>query len=207
MPTISFPLETAPALEDATAVFVGLRSRLHGIAHRILGCHADAEDVVQDAWVRWQTCDRTQVRNPTGFLVTMTTRLAINAAQSARARWESPVGDWFPDPVDSAPDPSAEAEQHEALERGISRLFERLSPGERAAFVLRQGFDYPYPVIANMLGLTEVNTRQLVSRAGKRLATSPSRPVNEADQQRVVAAVHAAVHRGDVGELEQVLAA
>lgn len=207
MPTISFPLETAPALEDATAEFIGLRSRLHGIAHRILGCHADAEDVVQDAWVRWQTCDRSHVRNHTAFLVTVTTRLAINAAQSARARRESSVGDWFPDPVDSAPDPSAEAERQEALEWGISRLLERLSPRERAAFVLRQGFDYPYPAIADMLGLTEANTRQIVSRAGKRLAASPSRPVNEADQQRLVAAVHAAAHRGDVGELEHAFAA
>jgi RNA polymerase sigma-70 factor (ECF subfamily) len=201
----SRPLGTA--LDDAIAEFIDLRPRLHGIAHRILGCHADAEDVVQDAWIRWQTCNRTQVRSSTAFLVTVTTRLAINAAQSARARRESPVGDWFPDLVDSGSDPTEEAEQQEAMARGISRLLERLSPDERTAFILRQGFDYPYPAIAEMLGLTQVNARQLVSRAGKRLSTPVERPVEKTVRRRRVAAAHAGARHGDAGELEQQSAA
>ena len=205
--TIQSSPEAVRALEDATAEFVRLRPRLHGIAHRILGCDADAEDIVQDAWIRWQTCDRTQVRNSTAFLVTMTTRLALNAAQSARARWEASVGDWFPEPVDHNADPSSEVESYEALERGIHRLLERVSAGERAAFILRQGFDYPYPAIANLLGVSEVNTRQLVSRAGKRLARTASRSVDGGEQQRLIAAVHAAATRGEISELEQVFAA
>lgn len=194
-------------LEQATAVFVAARPRLQGVAYRILGSWTEAEDIVQDAWVRWQTCDRTNVRNATAFLVTMTTRLAINAAKSARARHESSVGDWLPEPVDASEDPTAGPERAEALELAVLRLLERLSPMERAAYVLRQAFDYPYPTIAGTLQLTEANTRQLVSRAGKHLASDRRQPVRTADQQRLVKAFVAAAQRGEVTELADLLAA
>lgn len=205
MPTITRSHESA--LDDATALFTALRPRLRGIASRVLGRHADAEDVVQDAWIRWQTCDRTRVLNPTAFLVAVTTRLAINAAQSARSRRETSVGEWLTDPPDAGLDPVEELERLDALDHGINLLLQRLSRVERAAFVLRHGFDYPYPAIADVLGLTEVNTRQLVSRAGRRLSTAAIRRVSEAEQHRLVAAVHAAFSSGDVGQLEQVVAA
>jgi RNA polymerase sigma factor (sigma-70 family) len=159
-------------LDDALEEFTLVRPRLLGIAYRMLGSGTEAEDIVQEAWLRWQLCDRSRVLNPTAFLVTTTTRLAINAAQCARARRESYVGRWLPEPVDIRADPCLEAERGEALYRGSLLLLHRLSPTERAAYVLRQAFEYPYSRIAETLQLTEVNVRQLVSRAGKRLTAA-----------------------------------
>src|SRR5262245_36681288 len=114
-------------LEDAAVAFGLIRPRLLVIAHRIVGSWTEAEDVVQDAWVRWQTYDRSLVRNSTAFLVTTTTRLAITAAQSARARHESYVGCWTREPVDPRDDPCIGAERSEALELAIVLLLKRLS--------------------------------------------------------------------------------
>ncbi len=195
------------SLDQAVAVFVGVRPRLQSIAYRIIGCWAEAEDVVQDAWVRWQTCERDNVRDATAFLVTMTTRLALNSATSARARRESYIGHWSTEPVDANHDPGAHPEQNEALELGVLLMFERLSPTERAAYVLRRAFDYPYETIADMLDLSGANARQIVSRAGNHLASDRCRPVNTADQGRLVKAFVAAAARGEMSELEHVLAA
>jgi RNA polymerase sigma-70 factor (ECF subfamily) len=152
---------------DQTA-FEAVRPRLFGIAHRIAG--ADAEDVVQDAWIRWHGTDRRGVRDASAFLTTATTRLAINVVQSARARHETASGSWLTDPVDPTADPSVDVERREALGLAIRMLCERLSPTERAAFVLREGFDYPYRQIAEALELSEPNARQIVGRARVRLA-------------------------------------
>lgn len=206
-PESSHRTDADSSLEQATAAFLAVRPRLHGVAYRILGSRAEAEDIVQDAWVRWQTCDRTNVRNATAFLITMTTRLAINAVDSARARHEWSVGDWLLEPVDAGEDPTVGPEQTEALELGVLRLLERLSPMERVAYVLRQAFDYPYPRIAGALQLTEANTRQLVSRATKHLASDRRRPVSPADRQRLVNAFVAAAKHGEVAELANLLAA
>jgi RNA polymerase sigma-70 factor (ECF subfamily) len=200
-------VEADPGRDDAAAVFAHARPRLLGIAYRILGSWAEAEDIVQDAWLRWQTYDRSIVLNSTAFLVTTTTRLAINAAQSARARRESYVGRWLSEPVDISDDPAMGAEQSEALELGVLLLLERLSPTERAAYVLRQAFDYPYSQIAGMLQLTEVNTRQLVSRASKHIAAERRHSVSTAEQQRLMNAFVAAARRGDVTALENLFAA
>jgi RNA polymerase sigma factor (sigma-70 family) len=162
---------------------------------------------VQEAWLRWQTYDRTAVLNPTAFLVTTVTRLAINAAQSARTRHESYVGRWLPEPIDTNAEPSLSAERNEALELGILLLLQRLSPTERAAYVLRQAFDYPYRRIAEILRLTEANVRQLVSRAGKHLASERRRAASKAEQQRLLHAFLAAAQRGEVEALENLLAA
>jgi RNA polymerase sigma-70 factor (ECF subfamily) len=139
------------ALDHAASVFASLRPRLFGIAYRMLGSSAEAEDIVQDAWVRGQTCDRDAVVKSTAFLVTMTTRLAINAAQSARWRCETSVGDWLHEPVDTAADPESRTEDGEALALAVLLLLERLSPTEQAAYVLREAFDYPYSKIATLL--------------------------------------------------------
>jgi RNA polymerase sigma-70 factor (ECF subfamily) len=190
------------SLDDALAAFGHVRPRLHGIAHRILGNWAEAEDIVQDAWLRWQTCDRTVVVNPTAFLVTTTTRLALNAATSARARREMSVGEGLPEPVETGPSPATEVERNEDLEHGMRLVVERLAPIERAAYVLRQAFDYPYPRIAAVLRTSEVNARQLVSRAGKHLATVQGRQPGNAEHQVLVDAFGVAARQGDLRPLE-----
>lgn len=143
---------------------------MFGIAYRMLGSAAEAEDILQDVWLRWQAADRAAVSNPTAFLATTTARLAINLVRSARSRHETCIGPELPEPVDARADPSLKAERGEALEFALLMLMESLSPKERAAFILREAFGYPYPEIANALRLSEVNTRQLISRARKHLS-------------------------------------
>lgn len=125
-------------LDEAAEVFADQRSRLFGIAYRMLGAAGEAEDIVQEAWVRWQTTDRTAVRDPAAFLATTTTRLAINVLRSARVRRETYVGPWLPEPVDTGADPAAGAERGEVLELAVLFLLERLSPTERAAYGRRR---------------------------------------------------------------------
>jgi RNA polymerase sigma-70 factor (ECF subfamily) len=196
----------AADLDDAIADFTRLRPRLLGIAHRMLGSWTEAEDTVQEAWLRWQSYDRTKVLNATAFLVTTTTRLALNTAQSARSRRESYVGNWVSEPVDATNDPAAGAERRDDLEHGIGMLLQRLSPRERAAFVLRQAFDYPYSQIAAILHLSEPNARQLVSRAGRRLAAQHTRPASTTDGAGLLRAFVAASQHGEVAVLERALA-
>src|SRR5215831_4362219 len=147
--------------DDGVSVFESVRPRLFGIAYRMLGSAAEAEDIVQDTWLRWQGTDRSVVNDPPAFLATATTRLAITFAQSARARRETYIGPWLPEPVDTKGDPRLGAEREEALEFAVLLLLEKLTPRERAAFVLREAFDYSYDQIANILRSTEANTRQL----------------------------------------------
>jgi RNA polymerase sigma-70 factor (ECF subfamily) len=194
-------------LGDAVAEFGRLRPLLLGIAHRILGSRAGAEDVVQDAWLRWQTCDRNVVLNPTAFLVTTTTRLAINLSTCARARRETSVGDWLPEPVDANDLPPVEAERREALQLGIRVVLQRLAPTERAAYVLRQAFDYPYARIAALLQISESNARQLVSRAGRHIAVAKRPQPSTAEQRHLVRAFRVAAQQGDLSVLEDQLTA
>jgi RNA polymerase sigma factor (sigma-70 family) len=161
---------TAPSTcDDGLSAFLSVRSRLLSIACRMLGSAADAEDVVQDVWVRWQAADRTLVRNAAAFLATTATRLAINLMQSARSRREMYAGSRLPEPPDVSDDPCVSAERSEALTFGV-RVLERLTPTQRAAYVLREAFDYAYRDIATILRLKESNARQLVTRARKRVA-------------------------------------
>lgn len=194
-------------LEEAAAVFTGVRRRLFGIAYRMLGSAAEAEDLVQDVWLRWQAYDRVTVDSPTAFLVTVTTRLAINAARSARARHETYVGPWLPEPVDTGADPYLGAERGEALEFAVLLLLERLSPTERAAYVLREAFDYPYRQIADIVRLNEAAVRQQVSRARKRVLAERRAPVTGAEQRRLLTAFVAAARSGDLTALEELFTA
>ncbi len=187
-------------------MFASLRSRLFGIAYRMLGSSAEAEDIVQEAWLRWQTCDRDAVRDPGAFLATTTTRLAINALRSARARRETYIGPWLPEPVDTSADPALGAETGEALELAILVLMEKLSPTERAAYVLREAFHYPYEQIAGIVQATEDNTRQLVSRARKRVADRRRGSVRPTEQRRLLTAFLAAARKGDFSALEELFA-
>jgi RNA polymerase sigma factor (sigma-70 family) len=166
------------------------RPRLFGIAYRTLGSAAEAEDLVQDVWLRWQTTDRTVVLDAPAFLATMTTRLAINLTQSARSRHETYIGTWLPEPVDTGDDPYLGAERGEALEFAVLLLLEKLSPTERAAYVLREAFDYPYQQIADILKLTGANTRQFVTRARTHIADGRCAPVSAAEQRRPFSCVH-----------------
>jgi RNA polymerase sigma-70 factor (ECF subfamily) len=162
--------------DDGLSAFLGVRPRLFRIAYRMLGSAAEAEDVVQDVWVRWQTADRGAVQNAAAFLTTTTTRLAINVMQSARARRETCAGAWLPEPVDASADHGREAEQAQALEGAFLLLLETLTPTERAAFILREAYDHPYRDIANVLRLEEANARQVVTRARRHLATGRVTP-------------------------------
>ena len=184
--------------------FLACRDRLFGIAFRILNDCAAAEDIVQDAWVRWQTCDRSVVLDPLAFLTTTTKRLCINVVQSARARHETHMDSWLPEPVDRNADPERRIEQCEALELAALTLLERLSPPERAAYVLREAFDYSYAEIATIVEVTQANARQLVSRARKRLAAERREAPTGAEQKRLVVALTAAAQSGDLTTLENV---
>jgi len=193
-------------LDDAAAVFATARRRLFGIAYRMLGSAAEAEDVVQETWVRWQTTDRSVVVNPQAFLTTAATRLAINVLQSARSRRETYVGPWLPEPVDTSEDPTLGAERAEALDVALLVLLERLTPTERAAYVLREAFDYAYPEIARIVGVSPAATRQLVSRARKHIASEPRNTVTSTERRALLEAFLAAARVGDVERLERLFA-
>lgn len=198
--------DSSTDLEQATAEFIAVRGRLFGIAYRMLGSSSEAEDIVQEAWLRWQTADRSAVVDPAAFLATTTTRLCLNALQSARARRETYVGPWLPEPVDTSADPHLGAERGEALELATVMLMEKLQPTERAAYVLREAFDYPYARIAEIVQVKEANARQLVSRARKHISTSRREKTSPAEQKRLLEALVAAAQEGDVDALEQLFA-
>lgn len=191
----------------ATETFTAVRPRLFGIAYRMLGSVAEAEDIVQDTWLRWQGTDQSVVQNPPAFLATITTRLSMNLAQSARSRHETYIGPWLPDPVDTGADPELGAERGEALEYAVLLLLEKLTPAERAAYVLREAFDYPYPLIADIVQSSEPATRKLVSRARKHLAAERRRPAPAPEHRRLLSAFLTAAQSGDVEGLEKLFAA
>jgi RNA polymerase sigma factor (sigma-70 family) len=172
--------------DEGLSAFLRVRPRLFAMACRMLGSAAEAEDIVQDAWVRWQTTDRRVVRDPAAFLATTASRLALNVMQSARSRRETPVGPWLPEPVDTNADPRSIAERGQALAFGVRLLLEQLTPTERAAYILREAFDYPYREIANVLRLEEANARQVVSRARQRIADGPRMPARAPSLRRHV---------------------
>ena len=192
--------------DDGLSAFMSVRPRLFGIAYRMLGSAAEAEDIVQDVWVRWQTADRSLVRDAAAFLVTTATRLAINVIQSARSRRETPVGSWLPEPVDTSADPGSGAERGEALELAVLVLLEKLSRAERAAYILREAFDYSYRDIAKVLRLEEANARQVVTRARQHVANGRRMPASSTEQRRLLDSFIAAAQLGDVASLEGLLA-
>lgn len=196
---------TEGTLDEAVSVFVELRPRLFGIAYRLLGSTAEAEDVVQEVWLRWQRTDRSAVISPAAFLSSATTRLAINVAQSARVRRETYIGPWLPEPVDTGGDPEAGAQQAEALDLALLLVLQKLTPTERAAYVLREAFDYAYPDIADTLRLSVVNVRKIVSRARRHLLAEHRESVDVAEHRRLRNAFVSAARTGDVASLEALL--
>src|SRR5690349_20257113 len=174
---LPFSMETTEN-GDGLSVFFDVRPRLFGIAYRMLGSAAEAEDIVQDVWLRWQSTNRSAVESPSSFLATTTTRLCINLAQSAYLRRETYIETSLPQPVDTSSDPELGAERDESLRLAVLVLLEKLSPRERAAYILREAFDYSYRQIADILQMEEANTRQLVARARKHIVDGRRTPVS-----------------------------
>lgn len=212
--------------EDA---FLEHRPLLHAIAYRLLGSVHDAEDAVQDAYLRWVTQDPQTVRNPAGFLTTVVTRLCLDKLRSAAMRRELYVGPWLPEPLPTAipapagdgpatqgaasadgfgADPAATAAMRESASIGMLLLLERLGPAERAVFVLREAFDLPYPQIAEIIEHSPESCRQLHHRARHRLAAASKRrrPTaggnDPARDKRIVEGFLAAARGGDLDRLK-----
>ncbi|KAB2352792.1 sigma-70 family RNA polymerase sigma factor [Actinomadura rudentiformis] len=198
--------EGTGSLDQAAATFTALRPRLFGIAYRMLASPAEAEDIVQETWLRWQSAERSTIVNPAAFLALITTRLSINSVQSARARRETHIGPWLPEPIDAGIDPAAGAERGEALELALLLLLEKLTPAQRAAYILREAFDYPYERIAEIIRLAPANVRQLVSRARRHLATTRREPIDTDEHRRLLATFLDAAQRGNVTALEDLFA-
>lgn len=193
----------ADVIADADlSAFLRVRPRLFGVAYRMLRSSAEAEDIVQDVWVRWQTTDRSVVRDPAAFLTTTATRLAINVRQSARSRRETCVEPLLPEPVDASADPGLGVERGEAVNSAVVVLLEKLSPAERAAYVLREAFNYPYREIAGILRIEDANARQLVTRARGHVSNVRQAPVNPVEQRRFLRAFITAARTGDLATLE-----
>ena len=196
---------------NATEVFEALRPRLMGVAYRILGSVTDAEDVLQDAWMRWSRTDAEGVVNPEAYLVTVVGRQAVDQLRQVKRRRESYTGPWLPEPVmnepDPAMDPEAAAELADSLSMALLVVLETLSPLERAAFVLREVFDRPYPEVAATLGRSEQAVRQLVHRARGRVDDGHARfRADVATHAQVVSRFLAACQGADLETLLAVLA-
>jgi RNA polymerase sigma-70 factor (ECF subfamily) len=197
----------AGAADDGVSTFVNARPRMLAVAFRTLGDAAEAEDIVQDVWLRWQNVDRDVVRNAAAFLTTTTIRLAINRVMGARMRRETPLELRIGEPLDPHAGPGILAERGQALESALQLLLERLSPVERAAYLLREAFDYAYVDVARLIRVSEANSRQLVTRARKHLAERRRVPVGAPELRRIVVAFTDATQRGDLAGLEAILSA
>jgi len=192
-----------PPSPDAAAVFEAERPRLVRLAYRMLGSFAEAEDVVQEGWLRWSAAEQAAIRSPGAWLTRVVTRLALDALKSARARRESYFGPWLPEPV-------VEAEEEAAADEVTVTLMlalERLSPLERAAFLLHDVFGQPLEEIAATLGRDGAAVRQLASRARRHVRDSrPRFPVDRDASARITRAFFAAASTGDVAALSTLLA-
>ncbi|SAI54286.1 RNA polymerase sigma factor [Bordetella ansorpii] len=195
-------------MTDSVHLFDRHRPRLYGIAYRMLGAVAEAEDVVQDAWLRWHGADRTAVENTEAWLVRVTTRLAIDRLRAAKAERESYVGVWLPEPMLMAAPATPEQIHELADDVSVAFLFllERLSPDARAAFLMRDVFDSEYADIARILDKTEAATRQLVRRARLQLRDgAPRETVPRATLRRLLLAFSDAMQRSDFHGLHALL--
>jgi RNA polymerase sigma-70 factor (ECF subfamily) len=198
-------------MTDRERLLDELRPVAFGIAYRMLGSVSEAEDVVQDALLRvHRTLDAgEQIASPRAFVATVTTRLAINELRSARARREQYVGEWLPEPIvtDGEDDPARHAEMADSLSLAMLVLLESLSPEQRAVFVLHDVFDYGYPEIAEIVGKSEANVRQLASRARRRVDERRPRFQTTREQRDELARrFFAAAQQGDLASLEALLA-
>jgi len=198
--------------DTVTDVFEEHRPVLMGVAYRMLGRVADAEDVVQEAWLRWSGADRTDVREPRGYLVRVTTRLAIDRLRQVKARGETYVGPWLPEPyvtdlADAVPDAAERAVLADTVSLAVMVVLESLSPLERAVFVLREAFAYPFAEIAAMLDRAEPAVRQLAGRARRHVdERRPRYEVDPAQRRDLTERFLVAAEQGDLAGLMELLA-
>ena len=187
--------------------FLNHRSLLFTVAYEMLGSAADAEDVIQEAWLRWTDVDHAQVRDPRAYLVRVVTRQALNRLRTLSRRREEYVGPWLPEPLLTRPDVAEDVALAESVSIAMLTVLETLGPAERAVFVLREVFDSPYDEIAAALDKSPAAVRQIAHRARRHVAARrPRMEVSTAEQQAVVARFLAAVQTGDVQDLLEVLA-
>jgi RNA polymerase sigma-70 factor (TIGR02957 family) len=191
---------------DAAGVFDEHRGLLVSVAYRILGSVSDAEDAVQEAWLRWANVDHSEIADPRAFLVRVTTRLAIDRLRRAKARRESYVGPWLPEPILTRQDPAEDAAMAESVSMAMLVILETLSPLERAVFVLREAFGMPHAEIADVLGRKEEAVRQLARRARDHVRERRSRfDADQTEQRRVTERFLEATTTGDLEALMEVL--
>jgi RNA polymerase sigma-70 factor (ECF subfamily) len=187
--------------------FARHRSLLFTVAYEMLGSAADAEDVVQETWLRWADVDHATVRDPRAYLVRIVTRQALNRLRTLARRREEYVGEWLPEPLLTTPDVAADVELAESVSIAMLTVLETLGPAERAVFVLREVFDTPYEEIAEAVGKSPVAVRQIAHRARDHVAARrPRMPVSPTEQQEAVDRFLAAVRNGDVQGLLDILA-
>jgi RNA polymerase sigma factor (sigma-70 family) len=190
-------------------LFERSRGRLEAIAYRLLGSASDAEDAVQDTYLRWQSADRRYVGTPEAWLTKVLTNLCLNQLTSARARRETYVGRWLPEPLlagDPMLGPADTAEQRESVSYAVLTLMERLSPNERAVYVLREAFDHPHREIAEILSITEAASQQVFHRAKEHVAHGRARgEIDQAAARRIVEEFLAAATSGQTDELVRLL--
>ncbi|WP_434587857.1 RNA polymerase sigma factor SigJ [Streptomyces sp. A5-4] len=198
--------------DTVTDVFEAHRPVLTGVAYRMLGRVADAEDVVQDAWLRWSAQERDDVREPRAFLVRVTTRLAIDRLRHAQSRREAYVGPWLPEPIvtdfgSAVPDTAERAVLADSVSLAVLVVLESLSPLERAVFVLREAFGFPFAEIATALDRSESAVRQLAGRARRHVDERRTRyDVDPAEQRDLTERFLAAASGGDIDALLALLA-
>jgi RNA polymerase sigma-70 factor (TIGR02957 family) len=187
--------------------FVAHRSLLFTVAYEMLGSAVDAEDVVQETWLRWADVDQADVRDPRAYLVRIVTRQALNRMRSVSRRREEYVGDWLPEPLLTSPDVAADVELAESLSIAMLTVLETLGPVERAVFVLREVFETPYDEIAPAVGKSPAAVRQIAHRARDHVAARrPRMPGSTTEHQEAVNRFLAALRQGDLQGLLDVLA-
>jgi len=197
--------EPSDELDTALEIFLAQRTMLFRIARRVTGDLSSAEEVVQEAWLRWQRTDRSCIKNPAAFLTTTTTHLAINVIQSARHRHEAPSESPLLESGHPTEDPTLRAERTAAVEQAMHAMMARLTPAELAAYLLRKGFDYPYDEIAGLLHTSTVNVRQLVRRAQQHVEGDRERAVDGAEHRVLVDAFLVGARTGELEDLERVV--
>ncbi|MET9070864.1 RNA polymerase sigma-70 factor [Streptomyces sp. NPDC004232] len=187
--------------------FVAHRSLLFTVAYEILGSAADAEDVLQESWLRWAGADRAEVRDPRSYLVRTVTRQSLNRLRTLARRREEYVGEWLPEPLLTSPDVAEDVELAESVSMAVLTVLETLGPTERAVFVLREVFDLPYGEIAEAVGRPAATVRQIARRARAHVAARrPRVTVSRAEQRAVVERFLLALRTGRLQELLDVMA-
>ena len=187
--------------------FVAHRSLLFTVAYEMLGSAADAEDVVQESWLRWAGADRPQVRDPRAYLVRVVTRQALNRLRTLSRRREDYVGEWLPEPLLTSPDVAEDVELAESVSIAMLTVLETLGPAERAVFVLREVFEMPYDEVAEAIGKSAATVRQIARRAREHVAARrPRVRVSPSEQQAVVERFLAALRTGRLEQLMEVMA-